>query len=171
MRVAEMRDLNDWDSFWDTAQALGVDHPTLWGYAIEGHVVDDPEQAEEWALVSTAPFSSPWGAYTFWRNRWPVENSGFRELKEGWLLEKSLWTFHNPVVAAARVAFTLVAFNVAQVAKSKAGARLARNGVRRAEPPLWLSPDYCLCGGCVCYPSRRRPCRSVGRLPASVLIS
>lgn len=136
MRVAEMRDLNDWDSFLDTAQALGVEDPTLCGYAIEGYVTDNPEQTEAWALVATAPFSSAWGAYTFWRKRWRVENSGFRELKEGWLLEKSLWTFHNPVVAAARVAFTLVAFNVAQIAKTKAGERLARNGIRRLRRTL-----------------------------------
>lgn len=136
LRVAEMGDLNDWDSFLDTAHALGIENPTLCGYAIEGHVIDDPEQTEDWALVSSAPFSSPWGAYTFWRNRWRVENCGFRELKEGWLLETSLWTFHNPVVAAARVAFTLVAFNVAQVAKSKAGERLARKGIRRLRQAL-----------------------------------
>lgn len=136
MRVAEMRDLNDWDSFWDTAHALGVENPTLCGYAIEGQVIDDLEQAEAWALVATAPFSSPWQAYTFWRKRWRVENCGFRELKEGWLLEKSLWTFHNPVVTAARVAFTLIAFNVAQIAKSNAGERLARQGIRRLRQTL-----------------------------------
>jgi hypothetical protein len=53
--------------------------------------------------VSTAPFNTAWQAYTFWRNRWGIENSGFRELKEGWHLEEALWTFHNTVVAAARL--------------------------------------------------------------------
>jgi hypothetical protein len=47
-----------------------------------------------------------------------------------------LWTFHHPVVAAARVAFTLIAFNVAQIAKAKVGDRLAQRGIRRLRREL-----------------------------------
>ena len=136
VRVAGMSNLDDWDSFLATAQTLGVDQPTLSAYAIQGIPVDDPAQVEEWALVSTAPFPTAWQAYTFWRNRWLVENNGFRELKEGWHLEEALWTFHNPVVAAARVAFTLVAFNVAQIARTKPGQHLAARGIRRLRREL-----------------------------------
>jgi hypothetical protein len=136
MRVAGMTDLNDWDSFLDTAAALGIEKPTLCAYAIREHPIDDPSAFEEWALVATSPFGSAWGAYTFWRNRWRIENNGFRELKEGWYLEKALWTFRQPIVAAARVAFTLVAFNVAQIAKSRAGERLAQRGIRRLRREL-----------------------------------
>jgi hypothetical protein len=136
MRVAGMTDLNDWDSFLDTATDLGIENPTLCGYVIQEYPIDDPDQRMEWGLVSTSPFGSPWGAYTFWRNRWRVENNGFRELKEGWYLEKSRWTFNNPTVIFARVAFTLVAFNVAQIAKSNAGERFAQHGVRRLRREL-----------------------------------
>ena len=131
MRVAKMDDLNDWDGFVEAAQALGVETPTLSGFAIQSVPVDTPTEKEEWALVATAPFNTAWQAYTFWRNRWTIENTGFRELKEGWHLEAALWTFHNTVVAAARLTFTLLAYNVAQIAKSKVAKRLQGRGIRK----------------------------------------
>jgi hypothetical protein len=131
LRVAGMDDLDDWDSFLETAHRLDIERPTLSAYAIQEHPIDEPEKQREWGLVSTAPFASAWKAYTFWRNRWVVENSGFRELKEGWHLEKALWTFSNHTVVAARVAFTLIAYNVAQIAKTKVGKRLAARGIRK----------------------------------------
>lgn len=136
MCVAKMDDLNDWVGFVEAAQALGVDNPTLSGYAIQSHPLDQPEEKEEWALVATAPFNTAWQAYTFWRNRWTIENSGFRELKEGWHLEEALWTFHNTVIAAARLTFTLVAYNVAQIAKSKVAQRLQARGIRKLRQEL-----------------------------------
>lgn len=136
VRVAGMQDLTDWDSFLASAQALAVAQPSLSGYAIQSAPLTPPGPLQEWALVSTAPFPTAWQAYSFWRNRWLVENSGFRELKEGWHLEEALWTFHNPVVAAARVAFTLVAFNVAQVVRTRPGQRLQARGIRRLRREL-----------------------------------
>lgn len=136
VRVAGMQDLDDWDSFVATAQALEVAHPTLSAYAIHSTPVDPPGPVEAWALVATAPFATAWQAYTFWRNRWLIENCGFRELKEGWHLEAALWTFHHPGVAAARVAFTLIACNVAQVARTQPGQRLQARGIRRLRREL-----------------------------------
>jgi hypothetical protein len=136
VRVAGMQDLDDWDSFLAAAQALGVPQPSLSAYAIQSRPVNPGELAEDWALVATAPFPTAWQAYTFWRNRWRIENCGFRELKEGWHLEAALWTFHDPVVAAGRVAFTLMACNVAQVARTKPGQRLQARGIRRLRREL-----------------------------------
>jgi hypothetical protein len=114
VQIAGTQDLADWDSFLASAQALAVAQTSLSGYATQSTPLAPPGPVEEWALVSTAPVPTAWPAYTFCRNRWLVENSEFRELKEGWHLEVALWTFHYPVVAAARVAFTLVVFNVAR---------------------------------------------------------
>lgn len=136
MRVAKMEELNDWDGFVEAAQALGVETPTLSGFAIQSYPVDQPTKEEEWALVATAPFNTAWQGYTFWRNRWTIENSGFRELKEGWHLEEALWTFRNTVIAAARLTFTLIAYNVAQIAKSKVAERLKARGIRKLRQEL-----------------------------------
>lgn len=136
MRVARMDNLNDWQGFVEAAQALGIEKPTLSGYALQSHPLDKPEEKEEWALVATTPFNTAWQAFTFWRNRWIIENSGFRELKEGRHLEEALWTFHNTVMAAARLTFTLVAYNVAQIAKSKVAQRLQVRGIRKLRQEL-----------------------------------
>jgi hypothetical protein len=136
VRVAKVDDLNDWEGFVAAAQALGVQAPTLSGFAIQAHPLDRPAEKEEWALVATAPFNTAWQGYTFWRNRWTIENSGFRELKEGWHLEEALWTFRNTVIAATRLAFTLVAYNVAQIARSKVAERLKARGIRKLRQEL-----------------------------------
>ena len=136
MRVAKMDELNDWDGFVQAAQALGVQSPTLSGFAIQSYPIDKLAEKEEWALVSTAPFNTAWQAYTFWRNRWIIENNSFRELNEGWHLEEALWTFRNTVVAAARLTFTMVAYNVAQISKSKVAERLKVRGIRKLRQVL-----------------------------------
>lgn len=136
MRVAKMDNLNDWEGFVQASQALGIENPTLSGFAIQSDQLDKDGKPEQWALVATAPFNTAWQGYTFWRNRWTIENSGFRELKEGWHLEEALWTFHNTVVAAARLTFTLVAYNVAQIAKSKVAERLRVRGIRKLRQEL-----------------------------------
>lgn len=136
MRVAKMDELNDWEGFVQAAQALGVEKPTLSGFAIQSDQIGKDGKPEEWALVATATFNTVWQAYTFWRNRWTIEYSGFRELKEGWHLEEALWTFRNTTVAAARLAFTLIAYNVAQIAKSKVAERLKARGIRKLRQQL-----------------------------------
>lgn len=136
MRVAKMEDLNDWGGFVEAAQALGIEKPTLTGFAIQSDQLGKDGKPEVWALVATASFNTAWQGYTFWRNRWTIENSGFRELKEGWHLEEALWTFRNTVVAAARLTFTMLAYNVAQIAKSKVADRLKARGIRKLRQEL-----------------------------------
>jgi hypothetical protein len=136
MRVAKMDDLNDWEGFVEAAQALEIEKPTLTGFAIQSDQLGKDGKPEEWALVATATFNTAWQGYTFWRNRWTIENSGFRELKEGWHLEEALWTFRNTVIAAARLTFTLIAYNVSQIAKSKVAERLKACGIRKLRQEL-----------------------------------
>ena len=136
MRVAKMDNLNDWEGFVEAARALGVEKPTLSGFAIQSDHLGKDGKPEQWALVATAPFHTAWQGYTFWRNRWTIENSGFRELKEGWHLEEALWTFRNTVIATARLTFTLIAYNVAQIAKSKVAERLKARGIRKLRQEL-----------------------------------
>ena len=69
-------------------------------------------------------------------SRWRIENSGFRELKEGWHLQRAPWSYTNSTVVAARTAFTLITFNVAQIAKTAQGRRLTDRGVRRLRREL-----------------------------------
>jgi hypothetical protein len=134
--VAMDNDLTTWDSFRQAAKDCGHPEATLWGCLIRSVDVADPDKQENWALVSTHPFNSGWSGYRQWRKRWHIENVGFRELKEGWHLERAPWSYTDSTVVAARVAFTLLAFNVAQIAKTAQGRRLTDRGIRRLRREL-----------------------------------
>jgi hypothetical protein len=138
--VARDGDLTGWDSFMKAAQRYEVDTPTLWGALIHSVDAEDPSSREEWMIASTHPFPSGWAGYCQWRCRWRIENSGFRELKEGWHLERAPWSYTDDRVVAARVAFTLMAFNVAQIAKTVQGQQLTDRGIRRLRREL--APQY-----------------------------
>lgn len=133
--VAAESELRSWDSWVQATRAAGAPEATLWGCLL--HAVDaDTHAVEEWALVSTHAFSTGWQGYTFWRQRWHIENNGFREFKEGWHAEEAPWTHHDDGVVWARVTFTCVAFNTAQIAKTAAGRRLSHLGIRRLRREL-----------------------------------
>jgi len=134
--VSMVDGLDSWDSFVLAAKDYDQEQPTLSVVLI--HSVDkaDPSQIEDWALVSTKPFNSAWGAYSLWRRRWRIENSGFRELKEAWHLEKAPWSHNSDDIVAARLTFTLIAYNVAQIAKTTAGRKLTDRGIRRLRRDL-----------------------------------
>jgi hypothetical protein len=128
--------LTSWSSFCQTAERYGGAQPRLWAALIRAVDVDHPDETEEWAIVSTHAFASAWAGYRQWRLRWRIENTGFRELKEGWHLERAPWSYTDHTVVTARVAFTLIAFNIAQIAKTAQGRRLTKLGIRRLRREL-----------------------------------
>ena len=65
-----------------------------------------------------------------------IENSGFREVKEGWHLERAPWSCTNDKVETGRVTFTLIAYNIAQLAKTARGRQLTDRGIRRLRREL-----------------------------------
>jgi len=136
LSVTALADLSSWDSFLEVAESYGAQQPGLWGALVHAVDVAEPTTIEDWALVSTYPFNSAWAGYRLWRKRWLIENSGFCELKEGWHLEKASWSRTNDTVVAARVAFTLIAFNIAQLAKTSKGRQLTDRGIRRLRREL-----------------------------------
>lgn len=136
VRVGVVPGLQRWDSFVQAAAAYGETNPVLWGCGIQSIDQADPSQSEEWALISTRSFPTGWQAYTFWRQRWHIENDGFRELKEGWHLEKAPWSYTQEALVLARVTFTLLAANVAEIAKTTQGRRLTGQGIRRLRRKL-----------------------------------
>jgi hypothetical protein len=127
--TAAVADLTTWDSYLAKGRELGAQAPTLWGCLIRDRVAGSPEDGQTWALVSTSPFNTAWQGYTSWRGRWLVENTGFRELKEGWQIEKTRWGRCASLVAA-RVNLTCAAFNVATVARTSAGQDMLSLGIR-----------------------------------------
>ena len=133
--AAAESELETWPSFIEAAQAAGVPDAKLWGCLVRA-VDTDTQETEEWALVSTHSFNTAWQGYTTWRERWHIENNGFREFKEGWHVEQAPWTHDDDRVVNARVTFTCIAFDVAQVAKTAQGRRLTHMGIRRLRREL-----------------------------------
>jgi hypothetical protein len=65
-----------------------------------------------------------------YRARWHIENDGDRELKEGWGLETARWG-RDAAAVRGRLTLTCLAFNTAQIYRSRAGERVAALGIRR----------------------------------------
>jgi hypothetical protein len=147
VEAAAASDLRLWESFVTAAAGHGADDPTLWVGFIrdatpDAPAADSPPPAADsppsdasaaeppLALVSTRPWPSGFAAYQAYRPRWHIENDQFRELKEGWDLERQRWG-RDPAVALARLTLTCLAFNTAQLYRTRHGDTLAGRAIRR----------------------------------------
>src|SRR5438874_11723866 len=78
-----------------------------------------------------------------YRPRWHIEDDIYRELKEGWGLEKQQWG-RDFAAVLGRTTLTCLAFNTAQVYRLQAGQRLASLAIRRLrrlrQPQLGTAP-------------------------------
>lgn len=121
--------LTSWDSFLAAAATHGLDEATLWACLIrEAPAGEAPTTT--WGLVSTRAWPSGPAALTAYRHRWHIENDGYRELKEGWGLEAQRWG-RDAAAARGRLTLTCLAFNTAQIYRTRAGDRVAAMGIRR----------------------------------------
>jgi hypothetical protein len=130
VEVASTAGLTSWDSFVEAAAQYGAKGARLWGCLIrEVAPVAQPVE-EAMALVSTREWPDGFAALQAYRPRWHVENDNYRELKEGWGLEEQRWG-RDAAAARGRVTLTCLAFNTAQLYRSSAGEKLAKQGIRR----------------------------------------
>ncbi|HUS14647.1 MAG TPA: hypothetical protein VM536_06465 [Chloroflexia bacterium] len=128
--VTSAGDLTSWDSFLEAAGGYGAPDATLWACLIREVAPTSQPVEEASALVSTRPWADGRAALHAYRPRWHIENDGYRELKEGWGLEEQHWG-RDEAALRGRLALTCLAFNTAQVYRSRAGARLATVAIRR----------------------------------------
>ena len=135
VEVACVGNLTDWDSYMGKAKELGIAEPELFVAFIrqlEPKVAPDKELL---ALVSTREWPDAWTTYEAYRPRWWIENGGFNELKEGWLLERYPWG-RSEAIVRGRVGFTLLAQQVVALYRKAAGRNLAGYGIRRLRRAL-----------------------------------
>jgi hypothetical protein len=138
VEVALAPDLTEWDSYQAKARELGIAEPTLTvAFVRQVEPTVAPEKAVL-ALVSTHPWPEGWQTYEAYRPRWWIENAGFNELKEGWLLERYPWGRSEQIVRG-RVGFTLLAQQVVALYCQAAGRQLAGYGIRRLRRALNLA--------------------------------
>ncbi len=128
--LASAGDLTSWDSFVEAARGYGAPEAALWACLIRELAPTSQPVAEASALVSTRPWADGRAALHAYRPRWHIENDGYRELKEGWGLEERHWG-RDEAALRGRLTLTCLAFNTAQVYRSRAGERLATMAIRR----------------------------------------
>jgi hypothetical protein len=128
--LASAGELTSWDSFVEAARGYGAPDAVLWACLIRELAPSSQPVAEASALVSTRPWADGRAALHAYRPRWHIENDGYRELKEGWGLEERHWG-RDEAALRGRLTLTCLAFNTAQVYRSRAGERLAMVAIRR----------------------------------------
>ncbi len=136
--VASASELTDWDSYLAKAKELGVAEPGLFVAFVRQLEPEAAPEKELLGLVSTRVWPDAWTTYEAYRPRWWIENGGFNELKEGWLLERYPWG-QSEASVRGRVGFTLLAQQVVAVYRQAAGRNLVGYGIRRLRRALYHS--------------------------------
>ena len=151
VEVTAAADLTSWDGFTEAAATYGVTDAALWACLIRDVTTVEAAQEPPRALVSTRTWRDGFAALQAYRPRWHIEDDTYRELKEGWGLEKQHWG-RDLAAARGRVTLTCLAFNTAQVYRLQAGQQLAAVAIRRLrrrrERALGNAPAVIYLAGC-----------------------
>jgi len=151
VEVTAAAKLSSWEGFIEAAARYGVPDASLWACLIRDVTTQEAAAEPPRALVSTRTFSDGFAALQAFRPRWHIEDDTYRELKEGWGLEKQRWG-RDVAAALGRTTLTCLAFNTAQVYRLQAGERLASMAIRRLrrlrQRELGSAPAVLYVAGC-----------------------
>ena len=151
VEVAAAGNLSSWEGFTEAAASYGVQDARLWASLIRDVTTAESAQEPPMALVRTRTFRDGFAALQAFRPRWHIEDDTYRELKEGWGLEKQRWG-RDLAAAVGRTTLTCLAFNTAQVYRLQAGQRLASLAIRRLrrlrQRELGAAPAVIYAAGC-----------------------
>lgn len=151
VEVTAAGELSSWEGFTEAAMTYEVTDATLWVCLIRDVTTDALAKEPPTALVSTRSWPNGFAALQAFRTRWHVEDDAYRELKEGWGLEKQRWG-RDLAAALGRITLTCLAFNTAQVYRLQAGQRLVSLGIRRLrrlrQRELGTAPAVIYLAGC-----------------------
>jgi hypothetical protein len=151
VEVTAAGELTSWEGFTEKAESLGVADASLWACLIRDVTTQETAAEPPRALVSTRRFADGFAALQAFRPRWHIEDDTYRELKEGWGLEKQRWG-RDGAAALGRTTLTCLAFNTAQVYRLQAGERLAAMAIRRLrrqrQRELGTAPAVIYLAGC-----------------------
>jgi hypothetical protein len=151
VEVTAAGELTSWEGFTEAAARYGVPGASLWACLIRDVTTEESTAEPPRALVSTRGFSDGFAALQAFRPRWHIEDDTYRELKEGWGLEKQHWG-RDFAAALGRTTLTCLAFNTAQVYRLRAGEQLAGVAIRRLrrrhQRELGAAPAVIYLAGC-----------------------
>lgn len=126
--------LASYDQYGDEAHIKRVNSKGFVGNELNAVVVtkwqgEEYETGNEKVFLTSLLVAEPLHVLDLYDLRSLIENTAFRELKQGWLLKR----YPKKTMGAIRghVFLTLVAFTLANAFRTKLGQELAKNGVRR----------------------------------------
>jgi hypothetical protein len=132
--VVGVADLGSYDQYGEAEQAQQAQRTAFVGNALNAVVVttwqgEAYRRGEEKVFLTSLSVAHPLDVLDRYDLRSLIENTAFRELKQGWCLE----SYPKKTEAAVRghVLLTLVTFTLANAFRSNQGQALARCGIRR----------------------------------------
>jgi hypothetical protein len=89
--VTAAGELTSLEGFTAAAASYDVPNASLWACLIRDVATQEAALEPPRALVSTRRFTDGFSVLHAFRPRWHIEDDTYRELKEGWGLEKQRW--------------------------------------------------------------------------------
>jgi hypothetical protein len=144
VELALFSHLKMWPSYLQGWKDQGVseeDCPGLWGLLVreEREGKDGSPERIEWGLVSVRPLPNRKESFQRWRQRWHVENCGFRELNQGGWLETQTWGRSEAAILTS-IALKLGAHNCYCLMRTELGKQWAVKGLRGLQHYLYGAP-------------------------------
>ena len=132
--VVGVADLTSYDQYGEEAHAKHASRTDFVGNPLNALVVlrwqgEASAQGDEKVFLTSLPISSPLAILDLYDLRSLIENTAFRELKQGWNLAS--YPKKTDDAVRAHVFLTLVTFSLANAFRTKHGQALAHHGIRR----------------------------------------
>lgn len=132
--VVGVAELQSYDQYGDEEHIKGANRKGFVGNTLNAVVVTKWEGTayefgKEKAFLTSLPVDKPLEVLDFYDLRSLIENTAFRELKQGWFLENHPKKTKEAVTG--HVFLTLVTFTLANAFRTEQGQELAQRGIRR----------------------------------------
>jgi len=129
-----LANLDSYDQYGDAEHAKHANSKAFRGNVLNGVVVtkwegEEYEPGKEKVFLTTLPVGAPLEVLDLYDLRSLIENTAFRELKQGWFLQK--YPKKTREAVRAHVFLTLIAFTLANSFRTSLGQELTNRGVRR----------------------------------------
>ncbi len=134
VRVVGVAELRSYDQYGDAAHVQQANRTDFVGNALNAVVVTTWQGTaygvgDEKVFLTSLPIARPLDVLDLYDLRSLIENTAFRELKQGWCLES--YPKKTAAAVGAHVFLTLVTFTLANAFRTQQGQALAQHGVRR----------------------------------------
>ena len=132
--VVGVADLTSSDQYGDAAHTQQANRTDFVGNPLNALVVrswqgEPYAPGDEKVFLTSLPITQPLTILDLYDLRSLIENTAFRELKQGWSLES--YPKKTDAAVRAHVFLTLITFTLAQAFRTKHGQALANHGIRR----------------------------------------